>query len=297
MDTDLLRAFVTVAECEGFSAAGKVLHRTQSAVSLQIKRLEDQMGKSLFQRTSRSVMLTGPGERLLPYARHMLTLEDEAREALGQLSRGELIRFGTSEEQAATYLPELLPRFAERYRTARLEVHCNISASLVETFQEGLLDVVLSIRHAPTQSGQLLGWEPMVWVVAEDRRPEEWELLPLALNPEGCIFRAHALSALGREARRWEMRYVSQSPTGINLPVQAGLAMTVKTPRSVPEGCRIVGEEEGLPPLGRVEIELHRRPGHTSEALEAFCQELEAMVTGNETVASPRPAEALDRGE
>lgn len=297
MDTELLRAFVTVAECEGFSAAGKVLHRTQSAVSLQIKRLENQMGKALFERNSRSVMLTGSGERLLPYARHMLKLEDEARAAVGELTRGELIRFGTSEEQAATYLPQLLTRYAERYPSARLEVHCNISASLVETFQEGLLDVVLSIRHAPTQSGHLLGWEPMVWVVAEERRPDEWETLPLALNPEGCIFRAHALSALGREARRWQLRYVSPSPTGINLPVQAGLAIAVKTPRSVPEGCRIVGDEEGLPPLGQVEIELHRRPGHTSEALEAFCQELEAIVTENDTVASPRPNETLNRGE
>ncbi|MFC2992898.1 LysR family transcriptional regulator [Halomonas tibetensis] len=297
MDTELLRAFVTVAECQGFSAAGKVLHRTQSAVSLQIKRLEDQMGKALFERTSRSVMLTGPGERLLPYARHMLKLEDEAREALGGLSRGELIRFGTSEEQAATYLPRLLPRYAERYPAARLEVHCNISASLVETFQEGLLDVVLSIRHAPSQSGHLLGWEPMVWVAAADVRPENWEVLPLALNPEGCIFRAHALASLGRTKRRWQLRYVSQSPTGINLPVQAGLAMTVKTPRSVPEGCRIIGEEEGLPPLGQVEIELHRRPGHTSEALEAFCQEIEAIVTENEAVASPRPTESLHRND
>ncbi|GHE23008.1 LysR family transcriptional regulator [Halomonas urumqiensis] len=289
MDTDLLRAFVTVAECQGFSAAGKVLHRTQSAVSLQIKRLEDQMGKSLFERTSRSVLLTAPGEKLLPYARHMLKLQDEARAALGELPRGELIRFGTSEEQASAYLPALLPRHAEAFPDTRLEVICDISAQLVKAFQEGLLDVVLSIRHAPTQSGHLLGWEPMVWVVAEDHFPVEWQTLPLALNPEGCIFRAHALSALGRQARQWELRYVSQSPTGINLPVQAGLAVTVKTPRSVPEGCRVVGEEEGLPTLGQVEIELHRRPGHTSAALEAFCQALEGVVTDTASVGSSCP--------
>ncbi|MFG6179233.1 LysR family transcriptional regulator [Halomonas sp. THAF12] len=287
MDTVLLRAFVTVAECQGFSAAGKVLHRTQSAVSLQIKRLEDQMGQPLFERTSRSVLLTRHGERLLPYARHILTLEDEAREALGEQRRGELIRFATSEEQASAYLPELLERYAQRFPDTRLDITCDISASLVAQFQEGLLDVVLSIRHLPTQSGQLLGWEPMVWVVAEECHPGDWEVLPLALNPEGCTFRAHALSALGREKRRWEIRYASQSPTGINLPVQAGLAMTVKTPRSVPAGCRIVGEAEGLPLLGQVEIELHRRPGHTGGALEAFCEELEHIVTTNHDVAAP----------
>lgn len=287
MDTDLLRAFVTVAECQGFSAAGRVLHRTQSAVSLQIKRLEDQMGKSLFERTSRSVLVTADGERLLPYARHMLKLEDEAREAMGDRPRGERIRFGTSEEQAGAYLPELLPRYAESFPHTRIEVICDISETLVQSFQEGLLDVALSIRHGPTQSGHLLGWEPMVWVAAEDADPTRGQTLPLALNPEGCIFRAHALTALGKQARAWELRYSSQSPTGINLPVQAGLAITVKTPRSVPAGCRILGAEHGLPKLGQVEIEMHRRPGHASPALEVFCQQLEEIVTHSADVAAP----------
>lgn len=286
MDTDLLRAFVTVAECEGFSAAGKVLHRTQSAVSLQIKRLEDQMGEMLFERTSRSVVLTTPGGRLLPYARHILKLQDEARQVMGVDRQGELIRLGTSEEQASTYLPELLPRFAARFPEVRLEVMCGISGSMVNDFQEGLLDVALVVRHGPTQTGRLLGREPMVWVVAEGRSIDDWETLPLALNPEGCTFRAHAFEALGASERRWDVRYASQSPTGNNLPVQAGLAVTVKTPRSIPEGCRIVGDDEGLPPLGYVEIELHRTPGVSSDAFTAFCDELEAIVTGTDSLES-----------
>ncbi|GGX93557.1 transcriptional regulator [Litchfieldella qijiaojingensis] len=286
MDTDLLRAFVTVAECEGFSAAGKVLHRTQSAISLQIKRLEDQMGETLFERTSRSVVLTAAGGRLLPYARHILKLQGEAKRVMGADRQGELIRLGTSEEQASTYLPELLPNFAERFPRVQLEVVCNISTALVHDFQEGLLDAVLAIRHMPTQSGQLLGREPLVWVIAADKSPLDWDPLPLALNPEGCIFRAHAFAALGRVDRGWDVRYSSQSPTGINLPVQAGLALTVKTPRSVPEGCRIVGEDERMPPLGHVEIEMHRTPGHSSEAFTAFCDALEAIVTGTNSLQS-----------
>lgn len=285
MDTDLLRAFVTVAECQGFSAAGKVLHRTQSAMSLQIKRLEDQMHQPLFERTSRSVLLTIAGERLLPYARHILKLEDEAKDLLKGETHGEIIRLGTSEEQAATYLPDLLPHFSAQFPNTQIEVQCDISDALVKRFQEGLLDVVLSVRHKPTQSGQLIGWEPMVWIVAEHARLDQWLTLPLALNPEGCIFRAHALSALGREEKRWELRYISQSPTGINVPVQNGLAVAVKTPRSVPSGCRIVTEADGLPDLGHVEIELHQRPGHSSEAFLAFCQALEAMVTQYDGIA------------
>lgn len=279
MDTDLLRAFVTVAECEGFSAAGKILCRTQSAVSLQIKRLEDRMGETLFERTSRSVLLTSAGGRLLPYARQMLKLQDEAKRVMGADRQGELIRLGISEEQASAYLPALLPQFSATHPEVRLEVLCDISSTLVHRFQEGLLDAVLAVRHTPTHSGRLLGREPMVWVVAENVDLNAWDSLPLALNPEGCIFRAHAFAALGRDERQWEVRYTSPSPTGLNVAVQAGLAMTVKTPRSVPLGCHIVGAAQGLPEIGHVDIELHRAPGQMSEAFEVFCDALARIVT------------------
>ena len=134
MDTDLLRAFVAVAECEGFSAAGKILCRTQSAVSLQIKRLEDRMGESLFERTSRSVLLTPSGERLLPYARQILKLQDDAQRMMGADNRRELIRLGISEEQASAYLPSLLPRFADSHSPVHIEIYCDISANLKSVF-------------------------------------------------------------------------------------------------------------------------------------------------------------------
>jgi len=278
MINDLLRTFVAVAECEGFSAAARILNRTQSAVSLQVKRLEERLGETLFERDSRNVALTPAGGRLLPYARRILSLEDEARRAIGDDRRGELIRLGVSEEQASAYLPSLLPRIAEAHPEVRLEVVCSISSLLVRDFQDGMLDVVLAVRHEPTQTGRLLGREHMVWVVQEQRTPGDWDVLPLALNPEGCIFRAHAFSALGRQERRWDVRYTSRSPTGVNVAVQSGLALTVKTPRSVPAGCRIVGTAEGLPELGQVEIELHRAPGQMSDAFEFLCAGLEAEV-------------------
>lgn len=293
MDTDLLRAFVAVAECEGFSAAARILNRSQSAVSLQIKRLEERTGESLFERSSRSVRLTPAGGRLLPYARRMLRLQDEARRIMGDARPGELIRLGVTEEHASAHLPILLPRLATTHPAVRLEIVCDISRTLVHHFQEGLLDVVLAVRHEPTQTGRLLGHEPLVWVVEESRSPDDWETLPLALNPEGCIFRAHAFAALGRADRRWEVRYTSRSPTGVNLAVQSGLALTVKTPRSIPAGCRTPGADEGLPELGHVEIELHRAPGQTSDAFELFCDDLSAIVTRHQ--ALERPAAATGR--
>lgn len=284
MDTDLLRAFVAVAECEGFSAAGRILNRSQSAVSLQIKRLEERLGESLFERSSRSVLLTPAGGRLLPYARRMLRLQDEARRVMGDEHRGELIRLGVTEEHASAHLPILLPQLARTHPAVRLEVVCDISSALVRRFQEGLLDLVLAVRHDPTPTGRLLGREPLVWVLQEDRSPADWETLPLALNPEGCIFRAHAFAALGRGDYRWEVRYMSRSPTGINVAVLSGLALTVKTPRSVPAGCRIAGTDEGLPELGHVEIELHRAPGQMSDNFESLCEDLARVVTQHQAL-------------
>lgn len=293
MDTDLLRAFVAVADCEGFSAAARLLNRTQSAVSVQIRRLEERTGAVLFERTSRKVALTAAGERLRPYARQMLKLEDEARRIVGAEQAGELIRLGISEEQAMAYLPALLPELAASDPALRLELVCDISSALVERFQDGQIDAVLAVRHGPTQTGRLLGHERMVWVAGDGFRPDDWPVLPLALNPEGCIFRAHAAAALGRGGREWAVRYTSRSPTGLNLAVRAGLAVTVKTLRSVPRGCRIVDGRAGLPELGHVDIELHTSPARISDPFTRFVAALARIVADSQTLDHAAP-NALD---
>jgi DNA-binding transcriptional LysR family regulator len=216
----------------------------------------------------------------------MLKLEGEARQEMGADRQGELIRLGITEEQAVAYLPALLEGFSRKYPAVRLEVTCDVSSRLVDLFQEGLLDVVLAIRHSPTRTGHFLEVETLVWAIAEGKTLDDWDTLPLALNPEGCIFRAHAVAALGRAGLHWNVRYTSYSPTGVNLPVQAGMALTIKTPRSVPRGCRPVPAEFGLPELGQVEVEIHRSPTHLSEAYEAFCQTLEATVLAADSMTA-----------
>ena len=289
MDIDLFRAFVTVADGGGFSLAGKTLNRTQSAVSLQIKRLEDRMGVLLFLRTSRSVALTEQGRRLLPYARNILAMTDEASRAMAASPKGEVIRLGISEEQAAAYLPDLLRRHAEAFPDTRLEIDCATSLDLISRLEDGLLDVALTVRHQPTSTGRLIGREQLIWVAApslETATGNKTSPLPLALNPEGCIFRAHAIAALGQERIPWIVHYTSRSPTGVNLPVQAGLAVTVKTPRSIPATCRAVPPGAGLPYLGTVEIELHRAAGRTGPAIDDLCARLEQTVADSDTISS-----------
>jgi len=286
MDPELLRAFVSVAESRGFTAAARALNRTQSAVSLQIKRLEEQIGDGLFTRTSRSVELTGAGSALLPYARRILRLQDEAEAAVSALSGGKTLRVGISEEQAAFYLPGVVPSFAREHPDVRLEVVCDLSNRLVEHMQAGKLDLALAIRHEPTATGEVIGQERLVWVAGRDFPGEAPNTLPLALNPTGCIFRAHAIAALARAQRPWSLVYMSASPTGMNLALEAGMAVSVKARRSVPASCRIVDQEFDLPALPPVDVELHRSATAVTEAADTFARLLMRAVTASADVTA-----------
>lgn len=297
MDPDLLRAFVAVAESGGFTAAARALNRTQSAVSLQIKRLEDQVGDPLFLRTSRSVELTDTGGTLLPYARRILRLQDEAAAAVDALTQSRSLRFGISDEQALVYLPKVIAEFGPAYPDVQLEIVCDLSTNLVKKMEEGDLDLALAIRHGPTASGEIIGHEKLVWVAREDFRQNPMRPLPLALNPEGCIYRAFGLSALARIQRRWNVVYLSPNPTGINLALEAGMAVTIKASRSVPDGCRILDGETGIPPLPPVEIELHRAATAFTEAADGFVRLLLREVAAAEDVSVlPAAMELAENG-
>lgn len=258
MDIDLLRAFVAVAEARSFSAAARRLNCTQAAASQKIRRLEAQLGGPLFTRTSRAVALTDSGQMLLAYAGRMLRLHEEAAAAVTAVRRGARLRFGISEEQALCYLPAALPRYLAAMPEVQLEVHCDGSTALVERVQDGQLDLALGIRHPGIPGGEAVGRETLCWVAGANFAPDPAQPLPLAVNPDGCVYRAHAFEALNRVGRRWQVVYTSQSPTGINIAVQLGMAATIKASRSVPPECRVLGAADGLPPLPQAEVELHQ---------------------------------------
>ncbi len=257
MDSDLLRTFLAVAELGGFSAAGKQLNLTQSAVSLQIKRLEERIGVSLFDRTSRSVALTEAGAILVPYAQRILRLNGEAEEAIVKSAEMQEVRVGMTDEQAVVYLPFVLPIFTARYPDARLAVVCDESPELVERVHDGLLDIAITIRHPNSNGGTVIGQEALCWVAAKDFAPSDSDVIPLAVNPDGCVYRATAIAALNRAGRRWRIAFTSANPTSTNIAVQTGLGVAVKTERALPEGCRVLGPEDGMPTLGSVVVEMH----------------------------------------
>lgn len=257
IDLTLLRSFLAVVDCRGFSAAAQTLGLTQAAVSVQIKRLEEQLHAPLFTRTSRSVTLTEAGGTLLPYARRIIHLQELAEASVGDRPGRSATRLGISEEQADRFLPSVLPMFVQRFPEARLELTCASSPSIVQKFREGELDIVVSIRHDQGISGEVIGMQPIAWVGSTGFELDPSARVPLACSPEGCFYRAAAQESLSRAGRTWRIMCTSLSPVGINAAVRAGLAVCVKAEQSVPNGCRILSESDAFPPLVPAVVELH----------------------------------------
>ncbi|RIA56873.1 LysR family transcriptional regulator [Dichotomicrobium thermohalophilum] len=268
VEPELLKAFLAVAELGGFSAAAKQLNVTQSTVSLQIKRLEERVGSSLFHRTSRTVTLTEAGAILVPYAERILRLNGEAQDALACSSHVQEVRVGMTDEQAGAYLPYILPVFTRSFPDYRLQVFCDTSPVLVERVHDGLLDIAITIRHPDARGGTLIGQETLCWIGSGDFELALDEDIPLAVNPEGCVYRASAIAALNRIGRRWRIAFTSSHPISTNIAVQTGLGIAVKAVRSLPRGCRVLGGQEGLPSLGTVAVEMHTSGPVLSEPVQ-----------------------------
>ncbi|MBO1078866.1 LysR family transcriptional regulator [Roseomonas haemaphysalidis] len=251
LDLDLLRCFVQVAERGGFTPGATALGLTQSAVSLKVKRLEELLGRRVFERTSRSVALTRDGETLLAYARRMLALNDEAVRRLVAPPVAGHLRLGVADHFVPRNLAPILARFAADYPEVRLEVEVGRSHELRQAQERGTLDLVLGKRRDGETAGTILWTEPIIWVAAPGWQAPEGRPLPVAMLPQGCMFRDRALAALARAGLGFEVVYTSASLLGVAAAAQAGLAATVLGRSGLPPGLR---EFAGLPPLGVAEM-------------------------------------------
>ena len=258
LDPDLLRTFVAIVDAGGFTPAAKQVHRTQSAVSMQVRRLEEALGRALFQRDGRGVQLSPDGEALLGYARRLLKLHDETVAALTRPDLAGLVRIGTPDDYVDRFLPEILARFARAFPRVQVEVNCEPSVNLRRMLAEDRLDLALITCTPGAETGEVVRREPTVWATAERHLAHEHEPLPLALFQPGCAFRDWALAGLSGLGRPYRIAYTSASISGILAAVTAGLAVTVLCRSVLPAGVRPLGVEEGFPPLPSASITLHR---------------------------------------
>ena len=267
LDLDLLRSFVTVADLGSFTRAGDQLGRTQSAVSLQLKRLEGLIGRPMFERTSRSVKLSPDGERLLSHARHMLRLNDVAWADLTEPDIAGAVRLGVPEDFATVHLPGVLAAFTQAHPRVELAVTCDLTLNLLERFQSGDFDLVLVKREPNVAERGVRVWrEPLVWVGREGVDTDRNQPLPLVASPSPCVYRKRAIDALEEVGRRWRVTYTSTSLAGSQAAVKAGLGLTVLPREMVPAGLKQLSRESALPGLPDTEIALIEAPGVTPTA-------------------------------
>lgn len=265
-DIPLLRTFEAVASLSSFTKAGQQVNLTQSAVSAHIRRLEDQTGSALFERSTRTVILTPQGQALLGYARAILRLSEEAQILMKGGGSAIHLRIGASDDLTSTWLPSVLGKFQDT-RTARtLEIQISNTPALLESMDRGELDLIVGCRCRGDQSGIHLWNEQLRWALGETLLEVD-SPVPLAVFPEPCPYRDAALAALASKNCKWRITSVSPSLGSLTAMAAAGLAVTPLNSTSIPAALQSAEFNAQLPPLPDVEFVAHIRPGLSEETV------------------------------
>ncbi|HEV2677744.1 MAG TPA: LysR substrate-binding domain-containing protein [Aliidongia sp.] len=256
LDIDILRTLVMAQQLGGFNRAAGRIGRSQSAVSQQIRKLEEQVGEPLFRKQGRGLVPTEAGDIVLAYAHRILDLNDEAVGALRGRAIEGVVRFGLPADFAETWLPTALGRFKRAHPAVRVEAVVDGNRRLLERLDRGELDLVLAMANGARADAERLATLPMVWLgpASDDWRPVEGEPIPLALYEAPCFFRQAALAALDQAGLPWRVAFTSTSLHGLWAAVEAGLGVTLRTAAGLPAGIAAI---DGLPPAPTLDLCLH----------------------------------------
>jgi DNA-binding transcriptional LysR family regulator len=266
LDIAALRSFATIAETGGVTSAASRLNLTQSAVSMQIKRLEQTLGLTLFDRAPRSMTLTAAGEQLLSYARRILALNDEAWTRMtAEDWEGELT-LGVPHDIVYPHIPAALRAVARVAPRLRVSLAASYTRMLKPAFARGEMDVILTTEDAPGPGGETLAERPLVWIGAREGAAWRKRPLPLAFEPS-CIFRPLATAALDAAGLPWTMAVESASARGIEAAVSADLAVFAGVDTAVPPQLETVRHADALPALPRIRINLYEGDGPKADMI------------------------------
>ncbi|MFC7337805.1 LysR family transcriptional regulator [Haloferula chungangensis] len=274
LDTDLLslRTLVAVVEEGGFSAAANRVHRTQSAISLQIAKLEERLNTKLLERTSRSLSLTPAGETFLSYARRILELADESMLALSAPEEGSLLRVGFAEYLAPQHLHSVLARFRRAHPNCELRLVLGLGGEMLDALDRGELDVVFS--GPDRDGGQVLWQEPLVWT-GHDKFGDDDEI-ELLLFPAPCIYRKIAFDALTKAGRTWKVALNANSTQAIQSAVRAGMGIGILPASSVLDDMPVI--EAGMPKLSNTYLVSYTAPDLSNPYASRFTDFLLACI-------------------
>lgn len=257
----LLRAFVAVCETGGFTRAAQRLHLTQSAVSHQIRRLEEQVGRPLLYRTTRKLTLTEDGEDFLRHAEQILQGQEALTRRFHSSTASGAIRLGVPENFIGDRLPQLLGRFARQYPAVRLEVSVSVCLDLRAKVDAGELDLAVAITRSDATGGIVLRQTQFVWAAAETFKRPENSSVPFALSPPPCALRAMAVEALTASGIDWHVGFTSANQHGLRAAVQAGLAVSIFSQEEIEPWMTVLDANDGLPPLPEAKYVLISKQG------------------------------------
>jgi DNA-binding transcriptional LysR family regulator len=279
LDTDQLRSFLAIVDSGSFTKAAERVHKTQSAVSMHIRRLEEQLGCALFVKQGRGARLTDEGEKLIEFARRIVQVEAGAFAALSRKGLRGSARLGIPDDYAESFLADILARFNRRHPLVEVSVVCEASTDLAPQVAAGALDLALITDHEGLKGLELLREEPLVWVASERFQVEEGTPIPLALGSTTCCWRRATEQALTTVAAGvTRARVYSKNFSAIGTVLRAGLAATILPASLVGPGLKRLGRAEGLPELPLNRMGLIHAPGRPSEEAKALADAIRETI-------------------
>jgi DNA-binding transcriptional LysR family regulator len=278
LDLDVMEMVVAVADTGSFARAGQAVHRSASAVSMQVKALEDAMGKPLFTRTTRRVELTPEGRTLVEYGRRMLAMREEAWASVVRPEVRGRVTIGVPDDYASSLLPPVLSKFAMAHPRVEIRVVGMPSSALVPLLKNNTLDLAC-ITKTRGVSSEFIRYEPMIWAALGGGRPIWNERpLPLAVFALGSTARTYAIRALNKANIKYRMSYDSPSFLGLISMVEAGLAVAPLAKCSMPSHLIDIGDVAGLPPLRHLEVVLARSANSSRAPCDFLAQQILAEL-------------------
>ena len=258
LDLDQLQTFCSIADCKSFTKAAQRVFKTQSAVSMQIKRLEERLETKLFKREGRNISLTPEGETLYALARKILRINAEIIDVFSDIDLAGNIRFGVPDDYAVRLLPIVLSSFQRTNHRITVDVKCMSSEDLLEGMSEGRFDLVVFSQGTMDEFGELFRTEKMFWVASHNGEALKVDPLPIASGPQTCFWRADAIEGLNRIGKNYRIAYTSSDATSISSAVLAGLAVGFLPESALQPGMQAIEKNADLPPLKDAQIALLR---------------------------------------